>query len=137
METVIPLVEQRAHRRIRMEVSANVSFGWSPLNFLLRRPKLACTTRDVSARGLQIVTDRPIPSGSRLKLSVNSATKEFSRPLKLCGDVCWSAPDRTTGMYLAGVRLHDGEDSNLEMWSEKVRGVIRQHFRPVGSEQPA
>jgi hypothetical protein len=137
MEKVIPLVEQRAHRRMTMEMSAGVAIMWNPFDFLFRRPSFSCTTRNVSARGLQIVTDSPISAGSTIKLWVNHWAREAPEVLELRGNVCWSNPHASTGKFLAGIRLQDRPERNLALWGEKVRSLIRQHFKPVGATQVA
>ena len=135
MEAVTPLVEQRTHRRILMEVTAGVSLAWRHFGFFSRKPQFSCTTRNVSVRGMQIMTDRLIPPGATLKLWVNPLTKEPVEPLKLSGEVCWSTPHSSTGRFLSGVRLHDRPEGNFAVWTENVRSLIRQHFKPVVADQ--
>ncbi len=136
MDTDVQMVEQRTHRRILMEASAGVSLVWRRFSFLSRRPQFRCTTRNVSIRGVQIQTDRLIPPGSILKLWVHSPRTESSELLKLRGEVRWSTPHSSTGLFLSGVLLH-GAGGNVALWVESVRSLIRQHFKPSGAEQMA
>ncbi len=75
---------------------------------------LSCRALDVSASGLRLVTDTPLPSGCQLDLWIDNTTgpgKFF-----LSSEVRWTK--RNGGGYELGVMLNDGSATDIDEWKQ-------------------
>jgi len=75
---------------------------------------ISCDLVEVSASGLRIQTNTPIPVGCQLDLWVDNTLgpgKFF-----LSSDVRWT--QAVDGTYQAGVSLHDGPATDIEVWRQ-------------------
>lgn len=126
---MIPLVEQRAHRRLVMEMPVGVSFVSNLFNIFARKPRFWCTTRDVSVSGMQILADCVVPHGAMVRLWVKCPIGGTVETLQLRGRVRWSKHVSATGPCLAGISLNDQPEHFMAIWMETIRDRIRQYFR--------
>ena len=75
-----------------------------------------CTTRDVSANGMQIQLNQPVVEGCVLELWIASiGTKE---KFYLTGNVMWSKAGETENSYLIGIQLQNDPASDLAAWQK-------------------
>ena len=111
-----------------MEASAEVMVGSRLMGFLFGRKRTACTVRDVSVCGFQLVSAIHIPHGSVLSLLVDLPVVSGIQSLKLRGDVRWSGVTDGTGSFFSGIRLRDKPERYVKIWKDLVRGRIRKHF---------
>lgn len=73
---------------------------------------ISCQACDVSAHGLRVQTDVPIPEDCHLDLWVDNSAgpgKYF-----LSSTVRWS--QSVDGIHFAGVELHDGAATDIDLW---------------------
>lgn len=63
-------------------------------------PGCRATTFDISETGLRLVTERPVPNGTRLRLSVSDSVGLVD----VQGETVWSSP-RINSLFHVGVRL--------------------------------
>ncbi|MCX7006087.1 MAG: PilZ domain-containing protein [Kiritimatiellaeota bacterium] len=117
--------EQRRNRRLFMEMTVGVAVVGGLLGRFVKRPQFEGQTRNVSAGGLELLSDRPIPEGATLKLWVEVATGGIIHTIKLQGTVIKTEPAETPGTFLA--RIHLGEDpkADMEAWADTIFGTMR------------
>lgn len=77
---------------------------------------VACAGLDLSASGLQLHLDRPLPPGRILRLGANPGPG--SDVLYVVGEVRWSRPE--AGGHVAGVALFESEDTDIVAWKRAV-----------------
>lgn len=75
----------------------------------------SCTAQDVSATGLRILCEAPIPNGSKLDLWVDSRL----RPGKyfLTSDVRWTQEEKN-GECSIGIELLDSPTTDFQQWRQ-------------------
>jgi hypothetical protein len=122
-------IENRTHRRIEMEIPAGVAVVSSFLGHFIRRPQFRCVTKDVSVRGMKLVSDHPIPEGATVKLWVTGPDAGKTATWSLRGRVCWAITQSKGARFLAGIRLDDQPAAAMAVWTEAIREQIREHFR--------
>jgi hypothetical protein len=77
---------------------------------------ISCEAVDISASGLQIRTQVPIPVGCRLDLWVDNRASPGK--FFLSSDVRWVAP--VVSGFLAGVELKDSPATDIEEWQRSL-----------------
>ncbi len=123
-----PLVDQRSHRRIAVETTAEIKVGSGLLGFFKGWKRIPCTVKDVSICGVQLHSEQAIPEQSGLTLVIHLPIATGTETFRLRGDVRWSANEAPAGVFAVGVRLRDKPAGLMRMWKEIVRERIREHF---------
>lgn len=106
------------------------------LSCFVWEPQFQCVTRDVSLRGMKLLSDRPIPEGASVKLWVTLPDEGKDEDLTLRGRVCWSTAQSVAGKFFAGVSLDVRHGRSVAVWTEKIRAKIRENFQnavPAGA----
>lgn len=120
---------KRTELRIGKELAIFVETYSSPLGDEGNANIVISKTVDVSANGLQIVMDKPLPPGSILQVCV-----EFIGSLPryhLSGEVKWVASVGHDKNYLVGFQLLDSEYTDIEAWKQCIAGIIEDPLHPV------
>ena len=113
-----------------MELLAGISIVSGILGHVCK-PQFHCVTRDVSLRGMKLLSDRSIPEGASVKLWVTLPDEGKDKDLTLRGRVCWSTARSVAGKFFAGVSLDTRPGSSGAMWMETIREKIRMTFQNV------
>lgn len=74
-----------------------------------------CNSIDISANGLQVRLDRPIPAGTILRLC---AQFEDDAVLYVVGEVKWLR--RETAQFCMGFELFDSEQTDIIAWKQLI-----------------
>ena len=82
---------------------------------------IICNSLDLSANGLQVVTDEDIPAGSILRLCIDMNHRD---PIFLVGEVKWQRPDTETDGMRIGFLLFESEDTDIQAWKELVAELL-------------
>lgn len=75
-----------------------------------------CRSVDISANGLQVRMDQPVPVGSILRLCAQF--HDDRQALYLVGEVKWLREDR--GQYCIGFNLYESEQTDIVAWKELI-----------------
>lgn len=77
------------------------------------------STVDISANGLQVSVDQPLPVGSILSLCVQ--TTPAGERLHLVGEVIWVKPlDEARSQFRAGFALYESDGTDILAWKNQV-----------------
>lgn len=71
---------------------------------------------DLSANGLQVELDRPLPVGHIYALCVQLLSPEVR--FVLSGEVKWCRP--AMGLYQIGIALFESDDTAIGQWKEEI-----------------
>lgn len=75
-----------------------------------------CSSLDISANGLQVRMDKPVPIGSILRLCAQF--RDNRRSLYLVGEVKWLREE--DGQYCIGFALFESEQTDIIAWKELI-----------------
>lgn len=75
-----------------------------------------CSSVDISANGLQVRMDKPVPVGSILRLCAQF--RDNRRSLYLVGEVKWVRHE--SGQYCIGFALFESEQTDIIAWKELI-----------------
>lgn len=75
-----------------------------------------CRSIDISANGIQVRMDQPVPVGAILRLCAQFHDNRQS--LYLVGEVKWLREDR--GQYCIGFNLFESEQTDILAWKELI-----------------
>ena len=117
--------ERRLNRRVAVELPAGIAVLSRRIGFSPRRPQFQGVVRHASMSGLQILVEQAIPMGAVVKLWINMGAYVERTTLKLRGDVIWSKPDAASGLFRAGIRLHDRPKKLITIWTNYIAEHIR------------
>ncbi|ACE85753.1 PilZ domain-containing protein [Cellvibrio japonicus] len=78
---------------------------------------LVSTSLDMSANGLRVIADCPLPEGCIMQACVQLKTGE--RFVLVC-EVKWNQPYETDGEYLVGLSLFESEGTDIQKWKEMI-----------------
>ncbi len=81
---------------------------------------IVCKSIDISANGLQIRLDQPIPVGSILRLCAQFGSGR--RSLYVVGEVKWER--REEGLYCIGFVLFDSEQTDIILWKQLIADLM-------------
>ena len=79
---------------------------------------LICSSVDISANGLQVRLDQPIPEGTILRLCAQFGRTR--RSLYVVGEVKWLREE--FGHYCIGFSLFESEQTDIIAWKELIAG---------------
>lgn len=111
--------ESRRHRRFSVDVEAGVA--------LRSGERLAARTRDLSRRGICLITTAPVPVGETIVLALMLSFGEntFSEPLKLRARVVWcTAIMQSFQVGAMFDTLSDEQHGFLEMFVHFLDGTL-------------
>ena len=114
--------EQRRNRRLFMEVKVGVAVIFRPLAFFFWRPQFEAKTRNVSARGLELLSERPLSAKATVKLWIPLTTGEA---IELRGTVVRASPGAEPGTFLCHVQLSERPKESLRIWEDAIFKNIR------------
>lgn len=105
--------DQRQEYRLETELTVFIELGSADDS----EPTMVIShSRDISANGLRVITDRALPVDSILRSCVQSDTQRFM----LITEVKWLQPWLNEGEYLVGLALFESEDSDIQAWKEFI-----------------
>lgn len=81
---------------------------------------LNCRIRDISAQGLCLFTQEPLPVGALLPALVS--LDQHADPFRLAVDVVWCQPDSSE--FLVGVRIQESDETAYVEWVEAVASAM-------------
>jgi len=122
METKRAADEQRRNRRLFMELKVGVAVVSRSLAFFYWRPQFEARTRNVSARGLELLSARPLATGATVKLWVQLPTGDC---ITLRGTVVRTSPDAAPGSFICHIQLSRRPQQPLRIWEETIFEKIR------------
>jgi len=108
--------DRRQHTRQTRDERVVVQIVSSTRDTLPPGTVVRCSTKDVSANGIRVQLDQPVPEGFLLELWVevsNHPTKFY-----LAGEVKWCQELDDAKRYLVGVELKEGETEDFKQWQE-------------------
>ena len=114
--------EQRKNRRLFMELKVGVAVMAGPLSIFSWRPEFEAKTQNVSARGLELLTDHPLAAQTAVKLWLHLRTGIC---IKLRGTVVRTSPSATTSASLCHISLSDRPGKALRIWEDTLFGNMR------------
>jgi hypothetical protein len=117
--------EQRGNRRLFKELKVGVAVLSRYPVFFFWRPQFHAKTRNVSATGLELLADRPLPAGTTLKLWLQVPIGGELQVLKLRGTVVATSPAEATGAFLCHIRLHDRPSEFMQIWANTIFEMLR------------
>jgi hypothetical protein len=82
---------------------------------------LICRSLDISANGLQLRVDEPIPVGTILRLCAQFSSGRQS--LCVVGEVKWMREEN--GAYSVGFALFESEGTDIVEWKHAIAGQLR------------
>ncbi|MFZ5756843.1 MAG: PilZ domain-containing protein [Pseudomonadota bacterium] len=77
---------------------------------------LACSGVDMSANGLQVQVDRPLPVGAILRLGCDMG--RHSPPMYVVGEVRWCREEN--GGHAIGFLLFDSDGTDIVAWKQFI-----------------
>lgn len=95
------------------------------MGFLIARPQFQAKTRNVSAGGLALLSERPIPVDTTLKLWIQVAAGGEIQTLKLRGTVVRTSPYKMTGAFLYHIQLSERPKKSMQLWTSLIFENIR------------
>lgn len=105
--------EKRSEFRLTSQVAVFIELESTPLQD--QRGKLCITnTIDVSANGIQLVSDFELPLQSIHSLYIEIADSKFN----LVGEVMWVSPEEEN--YLIGFQLIESHQTDIELWKTYI-----------------
>lgn len=119
--TTIP-DSQRLEPRILKEITVFVETYSSPSGGDDVPNIVISKTLDLSANGVQVVMDYPIPVGSILQLGVDFGGE--TRRFHLIGEVRWVRKTDSNRYFLVGFQFLDSDDCHIEEWKLKVATLL-------------
>jgi len=79
-----------------------------------------CRSLDISANGLQVRIDEPIPVGTILRLCAQFSSGR--QPLYVVGEVKWLREEG--GAYDIGFALFESEGTDIAAWKQAIAGQL-------------
>ena len=110
--------DRRQHSRQPRDERVVVQIVSSTRDTLPPGTVVRCSTKDVSANGLRIQLDQPVPEGFLLELWVevsNHPTKFY-----LAGEVKWCREVAKGTRSLIGVELKERQTDDFKLWQEAL-----------------
>lgn len=83
---------------------------------------VACSGIDLSANGLQVELDRPLPVGSILRLGADA--RGDTPVMYVVGEVRWSRP--TASGHAAGFSFYDSDGTDIIAWKQFIARQLRE-----------
>ncbi len=105
--------EKRGESRLSSKVAVFIEVETTPH---ADQPTKICITNtiDVSANGIQLITDFELPKQSIHSLLIEIADLKFN----LVGEVMWASPVESN--HLIGFHLIDSEHTDIELWKKYI-----------------
>ncbi len=111
--------EQRSEFRLTDEAMVFIETYASPAGEDLPCNNIVISkTVDLSANGLQVIMDKPLPLHSLLQLCVEISG--LDRRFHLAGEVVWLAETSEPRRYLIGFKLLESEQTNIADWKAYI-----------------
>jgi len=114
--------EHRKNRRLFMELKVGVAVLSGPLSIFSWRPQFEAKTQNVSARGLELLTDQPLADQAAVKLWLYLHTGIC---IKLRGTVVRTSPGVAPGSTLCHISLSERPEKALRIWEDSLFGNMR------------
>lgn len=114
--------EQRRNRRLFMELKVGVAVIKRSLAVFFWRPQFEAKSRNVSARGMELLSARPLATGASIKLWVTLPT---GVRITLRGTVVRTSPDAAPGACLCHIQLSERPNESIRSWEDTIFLSIR------------
>jgi len=111
--------DQRSEYRLQEAVTVFVETFSSPAGE--DRPVnniVVSKTIDLSANGVQVVMDKPVPIGSLLQLCVEISDSD--ERFHLAGEVMWLTETDESTSYLVGFKVLESDQTHVREWKEYI-----------------
>jgi len=105
-----------------MEMKVGVAVSLRALALFYWRPQFEATTRNVSARGLELLSKRPLSADAAVKLWIQLPT---GVRVMLRGTVVRTTPDASTGALLCHINLSKRPKQSIQIWEDAIFRNIR------------
>lgn len=113
---------QRLEPRILRETTIFVETYSSPSGETKAPNIVISKTLDLSANGVQVIMDHPIPMGSILQLGVDFGGQPPR--FHLIGEVRWVKKTHSPQHFLVGFKLLDSDDCHIEDWKRQIASLL-------------
>ena len=111
---------QRSETRVNRETTFYVEVYTGETQDIDHTKVIVCNSLDISAGGIALQMDRPLPVGSILRLCADVERSE--NVLYLIGEVKWVRAEEQ--YYNLGFELYDAEDSDLSDWKNQLAKIL-------------
>lgn len=118
--------ERRRHERLACGETIKIRVLSSTQDLSPEGKTMASDAGDISARGLRLYADRPMPVGRGLDLWIR--LEDRSGTFMLSGVVKWSTEDPQGG-YQVGIELLEEPTEDLQSWNELLQGDLQYRER--------
>jgi len=116
--------EKRTELRLRGAFTVLIE-TWSAAPGDRQPPRVViCNTLDVSANGLMLCLDDPLPMEAIFQLHIESASPPYR--FHLVGEVRWSEDLGKPNGHRTGFFLYDSDGSDIVAWKRLVADLIEQ-----------
>jgi hypothetical protein len=110
--------DRRSEQRIDEQVTIFVERSAAEFDSAQPANIMICDSVDISANGVQVRMDQPLPIGTILRLCAQFSAGRAS--LYLVGEVKWQREEN--GQYLIGFALFESEQTDIIAWKELIAG---------------
>jgi hypothetical protein len=114
--------EKRAEYRIRDSISIIIETISSPDGKQSPANVVVSKTIDMSANGVQVVLDHPLPLHSILSICIDDAEKD--QRFRLQGEVMWESETAEQKRYLVGFKLIESRGTDIREWKEYIASSL-------------
>jgi hypothetical protein len=102
--------ETRLDRNATVFIETMAADGLHPPEVII------CNSLDISANGVQVQMDKPVPVGSILRLCAEFAADV--EPMYLVGEVKWVSQQQE--QYFIGFALFEADDTHIMEWKQLI-----------------
>jgi len=110
--------DKRSEFRLNEEITVFIETFSSPQSECQPANMVISTTIDLSANGIQIAMDNPLPLNSILRLCLETADNR--RQFILVGEVVWQSETSNPKQHLIGFQLLESEQTDVAQWKEYI-----------------
>lgn len=112
--------ERRSEHRLDEHVTIFVERYAAEVDNSRSASIMICDSVDISANGVQVRMDQPLPVGTILRLCAQFSGGRAS--LYLVGEVKWQREE--DGQYCIGFALFESEQTDIIAWKELIAGQL-------------
>lgn len=112
--------ERRTETRLHEQATVYVEVQASDYGDTTPPKVVICNSVDISANGLQVRMDDPLPVGTILRLCAEFHDER--EPIYLVGEVRWLKTDSEG--YAVGFALFESENSDIGEWKSLIAGKL-------------
>lgn len=110
--------EQRREYRLTGRVRVEVEVEAADPGAAQPRRLLSCVTSDISANGIRVHAQEPLPQGALLPMNVHINERSYM----LTVEVMWSREDAPG--YSIGFHVYESDDASVLEWKEAIAHLM-------------